>query len=97
MVMISLLLFIKKILLVIMFVFSKNYNFLYDICCMILLLIMFGLFIDKERMLLEFCLEKVLRVSNTWLKNEENKGAVTFSQTEIDLVFTCKKRRRRLL
>ena len=48
----------------------------------------------EGRMLLEFCLEKELCVSNTWLKREE-KRKVTFrmgeNKTKIDLVLTKKE------
>ena len=47
-------------------------------------------------MLLEFCLEKELCVSNTWLKKNENRK-VTFrmgeNETRIDFVFIKKKDR----
>ena len=48
----------------------------------------------EGRMLLEFCLEKELCVSNTWPKREE-KMKVTFrmskNETEIDIVLIKKK------
>ena len=47
-------------------------------------------------MLLEFCLEKELCVSNTWIKREE-KRKVTFrigeNETEIDFVLIKKEHR----
>ena len=51
----------------------------------------------EGRMLLEFCLEKELYVSNTWLKREE-KRKVTFgmreNEAEIDFVLIRKDHRR---
>ena len=51
----------------------------------------------EGRMLLQFCLEKELCVSNTWSKREENRK-VTFrmdeNETEIDFVFIKKEHRR---
>ena len=51
----------------------------------------------EGRMLLEFCLEKELCVSNTWFKREE-KRKVTFRmgeiETEIDIVLIKKEHRR---
>ena len=48
----------------------------------------------EGRMLLEFCLEKELCVSNTWYRREK-KRKVTFSmgenETEIDFVLTKKQ------
>ena len=51
----------------------------------------------EGRMLLEFCLEKELYVSNTWFKREENRK-VTFrmgeNETEIDFVMIEKEHQR---
>ena len=47
------------------------------------------------RILLEFCLEKELCVSNTWLKREEKKLTLRQgeNETEIDFVLTKKEHR----